>query len=133
MSLAAGRAIMGVPSGQVRLDDLRRVCSTGDEVNHALVQEMLVMFIEDNARRVALAVAAASAGDTLRLRAVMHALKGSAALIGAERLRQLADLWEVAILNGSRDDAEARAREIGDEYTAVVRTLKTLYPDLAAD
>lgn len=121
---------MPIAPGQVRLDDLLRVCSSEERINHELLKEMLLLFIEENARRVRTAVAAADDGDTKRLRGEVHALKGSAALIGAEYLRDLATDVELRVLSGTLRHPSASARQLRDEYDAVVSTLRALYPDL---
>ena len=118
--------------GQVRLDDLLRVCSSGGQMNRDLLKEMLVLFIQENERRVRAAVAAADEGDARALRGAMHAVKGSAALIGAEHLRDLAGDCELRIVSGTIKNPQACAQQLSDEYTAVVSTLKSLYPDLCA-
>jgi HPt (histidine-containing phosphotransfer) domain-containing protein len=123
---------MPLTPGQVRLDDLIRVCSSGGQMNHDLLREMLVLFIEENQRRVHAAVRAADEGDTPALRGVMHAVKGSAALIGAEHLRDLAGDCELRIISGTIKDPQVHARQLHDEFTAVVSTLRSLYPDLSA-
>ena len=117
--------------GQVRLDDLLRVCRSGDTVNYELLKEMLALFIDENARRVEAVVAAAATGNDTSLRGTAHAVRGSAALVGADRLRDLAGDLEFRVLSGASRDPRAAAEQLRDEYTAVVATLRTLYPDLA--
>ena len=123
---------MPTASGQVRLDDLIRVCSSNGEINTGLLQEMLHLFIRDNARRVHNAVAAARNGDATTLREEVHAVKGSAALIGADALRDLAGDLEMRILSGTARDPQTSALQLSAEYDAVVSTLQALYPDLRA-
>jgi HPt (histidine-containing phosphotransfer) domain-containing protein len=100
-------------------------------MNRDLLKEMLRLFIQDNDRRVRVALAAAEEGDALALRGAVHALKGSAALIGAEHLRDIASDCELRIVSGTIRNPQAQARQLSDEYTAVVSTLRSLYPDLA--
>ena len=123
---------MRATPGTVRLDDLLRVCRSGDHVNHELLKEMLVLFIDENARRVRTVIDAASSGNQNDLRGAAHAVKGSAALIGADRLRQLAGDLEVRVFSGAGRNPRAAAEQLRDEYTAVVSTLRTMYPDLLA-
>lgn len=89
-----------------------------------------MLFIQENGRRVRAAVAAADDGDARALRGAMHAVKGSAALIGAQRLRDLAGDCELRIISGTIKDPQECVRQLSDEYTAVVATLRSLYPDL---
>jgi HPt (histidine-containing phosphotransfer) domain-containing protein len=118
--------------GQVRLDDLIQVCRNGNEINDALLKEMLSLFIGENARRVSAAREAARLGQQPELRSVLHALKGSAALVGADRLRYLAADMEDAAVSGIGTDAVAASEELEREFAAVVATLHSLYPDLAS-
>jgi HPt (histidine-containing phosphotransfer) domain-containing protein len=119
--------------GQVRLDDLLRVCRSGQQINHALMKEMLGLFIQENRRRISAALGAAETGNSVELRGAVHALKGSAALIGAEHLRDLAANLEFRVVSGTVQDVDVATRQLQDEYAAVVSTLQSIYPDLATD
>lgn len=116
--------------GQVRLDDLIQVCRNGSEINDALLLEMLNLFIGENARRIDIICDAASQGRQHDLRAALHALKGSAALVGADRLRHLAADMEDDVVNATGADAVAAGHELAREFAAVVATLRALYPRL---
>jgi HPt (histidine-containing phosphotransfer) domain-containing protein len=118
--------------GQVRLDDLIQVCRNGTEINEALLMEMLSLFIGENSRRVDVISDAASHGRPQELRAALHALKGSAALIGADRLRYLAADMEDAVVTASGADPVAASGELAREFSAVVATLQALYPHLGS-
>jgi two-component system sensor histidine kinase/response regulator len=133
MRLAARDYLMRSAPGQVRLDDLRRVCRSGEQINHALMKEMLGLFIQENRRRISMALGAAETGDSVELRGAVHALKGSAALIGAEHLHDLAANLEFRVVSGTVKDAHVETRQLEDEYAAVVSTLRSIYPDLATD
>jgi HPt (histidine-containing phosphotransfer) domain-containing protein len=93
---------------------------------------MLVLFIQENDRRVRAAVHAADNGDSRALRGAVHAVKGSAAIIGAEHLRDLAGDCELGIVKGTIGNPQASAQALSEEYDAVVTTLRSLYPDLCA-
>lgn len=118
--------------GRVRLDDLIQVCRHGTEVDNALLMEMLGLFIGENRRRVGAVREAAGVGQYQELRAAVHALKGSAALVGADRLRYLAADMEDAVVDATGADAVAASAELEREFSAVVATLQSLYPDLAS-
>jgi HPt (histidine-containing phosphotransfer) domain-containing protein len=118
--------------GRVRLDDLIQVCRNGTEINETLLLEMLGLFIGENARRVDAIRDAARLGRPDDLRAALHALKGSAALVGADRLRHLAAAMEDDVVNATGADAVASSHELAREFAAVVATLHALYPDLAS-
>ncbi len=100
--------------GQIRLDDLLRVCRTGEQIDHALLNEMLTLFIQENSRRVYAALAAADSGDERELRAAVHALKGSAALIGADHLRDLARDLESHLVSGTPTNQQDAAKGLFD-------------------
>lgn len=91
---------------------------------------MLQLFIDENERRIRAVLMAADNGDSSRLRCETHAMKGSAAIVGAEHLRDLAADVEVRILTGTIRDPQASARRLRDEFAAVVATLRGLYPGL---
>ena len=116
--------------GHVRLDDLLQVCRNGADFDDALLKEMLGLFIDENARRIDAARDAARQGNHTDLRAAVHAVKGSAALVGAERLRALAAGMEDDVVNAAGGDALGATEELGREFSAVVATLHALYPDL---
>jgi HPt (histidine-containing phosphotransfer) domain-containing protein len=118
--------------GQVRLDDLIQVCRNGTEINQALLLEMLGLFIGENGRRVAIIQDAARDRRQQDLRGALHALKGSAALVGADRLRHLAADMEEDVVNGTGGDAVVASEELAREFAAVVATLRALYPQLAS-
>ena len=60
----------------------------------AAVSEVLDAFIEDTHARVGRMRAAASAGDIAQLRAEAHAVKGSAGMVGAQKLAGICDVIE---------------------------------------
>ena len=120
------------PPGQVRLDDLLQVCRNSGEIDVALLKEMLGLFIGENTRRVDSIADAVRSGNQQDLRAALHALKGSAALVGADRLRYLAADMEDDIVNATGDDSRAASEELRREFSAVIATLRALYPDLAS-
>jgi HPt (histidine-containing phosphotransfer) domain-containing protein len=126
------RGAMRASPGQVRLDDLLHVCRNGEQVNHQLMKEMLALFIQENRRRIYAALGAARTGDDVELRGAVHALKGSAALIGAEHLRDLAHALEIRVVSGTVKDPQGETRRLHEEYTAVVTTLRAMYPDLSS-
>ena len=118
--------------GRVRLDDLIQVCRNGSEINEPLLMEMLGLFIGENGRRVEAIRDAARLDRQHDLRAALHALKGSAALVGADRLRYLAADLEDAVVKSTGGDWVAASSDIAHEFSAVVATLQGLYPKLAS-
>jgi len=118
-------------TGHVRLDDLIQVCRSGDWVDDELLKEMLSLFIHENARRLDAARDAARLADHTQLRGAIHAIKGSAALVGADDLRQLASELEQAVVNGIPLNLLAATEQLQQEFAAVVATLYARYPELA--
>jgi HPt (histidine-containing phosphotransfer) domain-containing protein len=117
-------------TGDVRLDDLIQVCRSGDWVDHELLKEMLSLFIHENARRLDAARDAARLADHTELRSAIHAVKGSAALVGADDLHRLATELEREVMNGSAIDLLGATEQLQQEFAAVVSTLYARYPDL---
>jgi hypothetical protein len=50
---------LGLPTGQIRLDDLLQVCRTGEQIDQALLNEILMLFVNENRSRIVAALAAA--------------------------------------------------------------------------
>lgn len=117
-------------SGHVRLDDLIQVCRSGDGVDHELLTEMLSLFIHENARRLDDARDAARLADRTELRGAIHAVKGSAALVGADDLHRLASELELEVVNGSALNLLGATEQLRQEFAAVVSTLYARYPEL---
>ncbi len=69
------------------LDALRRLQEPGEP---DVVVDVVTLFISDSSTRLAAAEGAAVRGDGAGLVDVAHQLKGSSALIGAERMSRLA-------------------------------------------
>jgi len=93
--------LVPLSTGQVCLDNLLHVCRTGDQIDDGLLREMLMLFIEENRPRIRTALAAAAHGSPLELRGAAHAIKGSAALIGADHLCDLAHDLECCVMSGA--------------------------------
>ncbi|HYU77950.1 MAG TPA: Hpt domain-containing protein [Vicinamibacterales bacterium] len=90
------------------------------------------MFIDDNAQRVQAASESVVRDDPAALRGAVHAIKGSAGLIGAIRLHDLAAELELALVKRRASNLPEAVEELRLEYTAVVRTLRTKYPQLSS-
>ena len=100
-------------------DTLALVAAATDR---ATLARLLAIFIEDTGRRLARLEALAAACDLLRLAREAHALKGSAASMGAAAIAEAAG------------ELEQRAGHRGGDWTASVAALRAVaersYPSL---
>jgi HPt (histidine-containing phosphotransfer) domain-containing protein len=79
-----------------------------------VVSEMLRMFFEDSAKRLASAAEAVASGDAQQLQLLAHQLRAGAALIGAERVAQIAWQIELAAKIGRTHSARALVHRLAD-------------------
>jgi HPt (histidine-containing phosphotransfer) domain-containing protein len=90
------------------VESLRRLNQPGEP---DVVHEVLTLFIAEAPTRLAAVAAAVEAADTMALQRAAHALKGSAAAIGATALQRICgDLEEMArrgALAGAREGVES--------------------------
>src|SRR5688572_10392409 len=90
------------------IESLRRLNQPGEP---DVVQEVLTLFIAEAPMRLAAVAGAVEAGDAMALQRAAHAMKGSAAAIGATALQRIcADLEEMGrggSLAGARDAVES--------------------------
>lgn len=105
------------------LDDLR---SLQDEGDPDLVAEVVQLFLEDSPQRVVAIRTAASAGDASLLGAAAHGLKGSAANVGAVRLRAVCERLEHMGKLGLASDSSPLVAELEVEYARVHVALEPL-------
>jgi signal transduction histidine kinase/CheY-like chemotaxis protein/HPt (histidine-containing phosphotransfer) domain-containing protein len=92
----------------------------GDET---LIREVATLFLDDCPARVSLIEDAARAHDALRLREAAHALKGSAANLGAARLSAAAGVVERLAADARLDAAQAACRVLRVEATAALEAM----------
>ncbi len=105
------------------LDDLR---SLQDEGEPDLVAEVVQLFLDDSPRRVIAIRAAAVAGDASQLGKAAHGLKGSAANVGAVRLRALCERLEHMGKAGHTAIGAPLVDELEREYARVQAALEPL-------
>ena len=120
---------MDFVSGSIDTSNLLSVCRAGDALDRALLREMLDCFIVENARRLTLARQAVDRGDREELRQIVHAIRGSAAMLGAGRLHDLA--WHIE-LDAHRSDLSALSRSVdgvGGELDLVIANLQKAHPE----
>jgi HPt (histidine-containing phosphotransfer) domain-containing protein len=119
--------------GAIDTRNLLSVCWDGETPNQALLREMLSYFIDENRRRVTTMAHAVAAGERETLRQTAHAMRGSAAMLGAGRLHDLA--WGLE-LDGKDSDLQTLENAIGRlqvEFDAVVSSLRDAHPDALTD
>jgi HPt (histidine-containing phosphotransfer) domain-containing protein len=119
--------------GSIDTKNILSVCREGEMLNQALLREMLGYFIDENRRRMAMLAAAVESGHRDTLRQTAHAVRGSAAMLGAGRLHDLA--WSLE-LDGADSDLQTLADAITRlqaEFDAVVLSLRHAHPDALTD
>ena len=116
------------PPGFVDMSRLAAVCADGDRVDEELLVQLLGMFLEDNAARVAELIAGTD-GDLEGVRRAAHALSGSCSTAGAAQLAALAKTMETDAKAG-RPPAAGAVQAIAREFEAVAATLRARYPAL---
>src|SRR5262245_30428785 len=120
---------MPLNSGSIDTSNLLAVCQIGDSCDPGLLRELIGHFVEQNRRRMDEAVSAVDSDDRYALREIAHAVKGSAALLGAGRLHDLASSIEQG---ASASDQAALANDVAalnGEFSAVLAALQARHPE----
>lgn len=115
--------------GAIDTRNIVSVCRTGNSLDRALLREMLGYFIDENQRRMTTSQHAVVKGDREMLRQLAHAMRGSAALVGAGRLHDLA--WALE-MDAPGTELQLLARAVGKlrvELDAVVDALQRAHPE----
>ena len=94
------------------------------EQGDAVVAQLIELFIEEAAKRLAIIDEGVRTQDAASVQACAHALRGSAELLGARRLGYLSARLERAAGDGRLDAAEALLADLHDEYDRVEGQLK---------
>ena len=110
--------------GAIDLSNLEAVCQNGESFNTALLRELVGHFVEQNRRRLDQAADAVDAGNREALRDLAHALKGSAALVGAGRLHDLAFSLEHRAEPGELEELKSVLARLNGEFSAVLHALR---------
>jgi HPt (histidine-containing phosphotransfer) domain-containing protein len=124
---------MNSSPGSIDTRNLLSVCRSGDAVDHALLREMLGYFINENERRVTTSQQAVVAGDREALRQLAHAMRGSAAMLGAGRLHDLAWSLEMDALSSELQVLARAVNKLRTELDAVVEALRKTHPEAWTD
>ena len=115
--------------GSIDTGNIVSVCTSRDGVDYALMREMFGYFIDENERRVVHLQQVVVNGDREALRQLAHAVRGSAAMLGAGHLHDLA--WSLE-MDASEGDLQALARTINRmrrELDLVVAALRQAHPE----
>jgi HPt (histidine-containing phosphotransfer) domain-containing protein len=115
--------------GSIDTRNILSVCTTGGAVDRALLREMLDYFIEENERRIVTTQEAVVSGNRETLRQLAHAIRGSAAMIGAGRLHDLA--WALE-MDADSTELTLLARSVNKlrlELDSVITALRRLHPE----
>jgi HPt (histidine-containing phosphotransfer) domain-containing protein len=120
-------------SGVVDTSNLLSVCRAGEVVDLSLLRELLGFFIDQNQRRMTEATRAAEIGDREALRDLAHAVRGSAALLGAGRLHDLASALERDPLPHEIHALKSAVAALSGEFAAVLTALRSRHPEAFRD
>lgn len=101
------------PTDQDALDRLRRF--GGDK----LLGEMITLFLAAAPERIQTAREAAGRGEAAVAERALHALKSSAAQLGAMRMQRLSERGEHAARSGSLDQVLPIVEELAEEHGRV--------------
>ena len=115
--------------GAIDLSNLEAVCQSGESFNTALLNELVGHFVEQNRRRLDQASKAVAGGNRGALRDLAHAVKGSAALLGAGRMHDLAFSLEHRAHPGELQELRTAVATLNVEFATVLRALHARYPD----
>jgi len=115
--------------GAVDTSNLVAVCQSGETFDTALLKELIGHFVEQNRRRMDEAVIVMERGDRAALREIAHAVKGSAALLGAGRLHDLAFALEHNAIASDLPALRAGIAGLNLEFSAVLAALQAQHPE----
>jgi CheY-like chemotaxis protein len=104
-----------------RLDELSAL---GDEENDSWVTSLIQRFLEDASSRIVKLVVASETGDPVTLGSVAHALKGSAANIGAQSMAEIAQALQALGQGGSVVGAADMITVLEQEFARVREELE---------
>jgi len=124
---------MNSTPGAIDTSNIVSVCRDGDALDLSLLREMLGYFIAENERRMTSIADAVRAGNREALRQVAHAIRGSAAMLGAGRLHDLAWAIELDARSSELPALERAVDAINREFHAVLAALRATHPDACRD
>jgi HPt (histidine-containing phosphotransfer) domain-containing protein len=119
--------------GSIDTSNILSVCLSGNTLDRTLLREMLDYFIHENERRMVTSQQALDAANRESLRQVAHAVRGSAALLGAGRLHDLAWGLEMDALTSELSTLSHTVSAIRVELEAVIAALHKAHPEAWAE
>jgi hypothetical protein len=102
-------------------EELRQLAEGGDG---DLVREVLTVFHSDTAKRLAMMRAALTANDRTKLKGEAHAVKGSAAQVGAGRVAALCRKMESEASALSEGELDSLLADIETAFADVCRQMQ---------
>ena len=120
---------MPAESGSIDTTNLLQVCRSGDAVDVTLLRELLGYFVDANRDRMQEAARAAGVESRAELRDIAHAVRGSAALLGARRLEDLARVIERDALTSDAGCLSTAVAALQAEFSAVLTTIQQRHPE----
>lgn len=127
-----GCSLMDSSPGSIDTRNIVSVCHSGETLDRDLLREMLGYFIDENERRILASQEAVVRGDRARLRQLAHAMRGSAAMLGAGRLHDLA--WSLE-MDADTTPLPLLGRAVStlrSELDGVIAALRSAHPDALA-
>src|SRR5215218_1769037 len=115
--------------GAVDLSNLEAVCQGDTAFDTSLLTELIGHFVEQNRRRLEQALDATRDGNRPGLRDLAHAVKGSAALLGAGRFHALAFALEHNAEMADWPDLRAAVATLAVEFDAVLNAVRARHPE----
>jgi len=119
--------------GTVDISNILSVCRVGDALDLTLLKEMFGYFIGENRRRMIAATEAVDAQDRNTLQQLAHTIRGSAAILGAGYLRDLAGAIECDAVAGDLQQLRDAVSAMDHEFSRVRTTLREAHPDAWSD
>lgn len=95
-----------------------------DRLGEATVAKLVALFRENVADRRSQAKIAFESGDARRLEVAFHSIKGSAQLVGARELEEVAARWEERARGSALDSIEEALSELDRAFARVVEKLE---------
>jgi HPt (histidine-containing phosphotransfer) domain-containing protein len=120
---------METAPGSIDTRNVVSVCRIGGVLNHGLLREILGYFITENEQRIAGFAPALTGGNRATLRELAHAVRGSAAMLGAGRLHALAWTMEMEADAAHFSDLGCSLEAIRREFAAVKAALHDAHPE----
>ena len=124
---------MRTTPGSIDTTNIVHVCATDGRIDQDLLREMLGYFIDENRRRMDKVLDAMLVDDREALRQLAHAVRGSAAMIGAGHLHFLATSLEHEAAGGDRDRLREAIGSMRIEFMAVHAALRAQHPEAVGD